>query len=315
MHKYTRLLSGLILFILSSQALPDPWFTGPLLAPSGKTIPLGHFNLETYGFYTQNLGMFNRHWKLIHTSSNYNIQLNPLLSYGLADNVDVQFSLPYVFNHNMGQSGKHIGDVSALIGYQALAQKSILHPDLRITLQEIFPTGRYNDLNPTESGTDGTGIGSYQTALAFNFQHLSMLGNQYYLRKRMSVNFLYANETKIRGLSSFGGGAGTWGHIKPGNLMSFDLAGELSITKNWVLVMEGYYFYRDATSFSGRRGIKPDGTPADIGHGVIEEITLAPAVEYNFSPQYGIIAGCWFSVKGREAPDFISTVIALNAYW
>lgn len=37
-------------------------------------------------------------------------------------------------------------------------------------------------------------------------------------------------------------------------------------------------------------------------------------MEYNFNASVGIIAGVWFTVVGRNSPDFISAVMALNIY-
>ncbi|AHE67004.1 hypothetical protein [Legionella oakridgensis] len=303
-------------FVICDLAYGDPWFTGPLLAPSGKTIPRGHVNLETYGFYTENSGMFDRHWKLIEGPASQNIQINPLFSYGLTDFMDLQFSLPYVINRSQGQTGRHIGDTAASLGLQVLKQnQSWWRPDLRVSLQQVFPTGRYEEFNPINQGTAATGIGSYQTALGFNFQHLNVIGQTHYFRQRLSLTYLYAASVNIRGHNSYGGNMDTKGSIKPGNLSSVDLAGELSITQNWVAVMEAYYFIRGASKFQGNPGFNTQGLPLTIGHATIAELSLAPAIEYNFSANYGIIAGVWFSSRGKDAPDFMSTVVAFNAFW
>ncbi|KTD19333.1 Fe-S protein [Legionella lansingensis] len=306
--------------LAASVALPTetwagPWFTGPLLAPAGHTIPRGHSNLETYGFYTVNNGVFSRHWKLIHTPRSESFIGNPIFSHGLTDRMDVQYSLPYVYNRNQGASSQSIGDTSAILGYQALEQKdSKWRPDLRVAVQGIVPTGKFEGLDPLNNGADATGLGSYQTGVALNFQHLRQLGN-HYLRSRLSLNYLHASKVSIRGLSSFGGTPQTAGKIDPGDLFSVDVAAEFTLTQNWVAVMESYYASRGATSFNGIVGNLASGMPATIGHGDIEEITLAPAIEYNFSSNVGIIAGPWFTVTGRETTNFISYVLALNAYW
>ena len=316
MRKIKSLLVTSIMALMVCNAFSaSPWFTGPLLAPAGKTIPAGHFNIETYGFFTKNIGVYNRHWKLVHTGSSDSTVLNPLLSYGLADRVDVQFSLPYIINHSFEATGKHIGDTSALLGLQLWEQKeSRWSPNIRFTIQEIIPTGRFENLNPNSNGTDGTGIGSYQTVLGLNFQHLLPLG-AHYLRTRLSLGYLHAQPVTVHGLNSFGGNAFTKGSVTPGNMSTVDLAGEFTITQNWVAVMEGYYFNRDRTTFRGYTGVNSKGLPLIIGHNLMAEISLAPAIEYNFSPNFGIIAGVWYSVRGKDAADFKSTVIAFNAYW
>lgn len=306
----------LFVFFFCTVTFADPWFTGPLLAPSGRTVPLGHANFEAYGFSTSNTGTYDRGWKIIDTPAVESTQFNPLLAYGLTDKIDVQWSLPYSINRTEHRTGRHIGDTSVLLGFQAYTQKpGSWVPNLRITLQEIFPTGRYDGLNPIDKGTGATGAGSYQSVIGLNFQDLWHLRDTQYLRTRLAFAYLYANPASIHGYNTFGGARDTMGHIKPGNLTSIDLAGELSVTQNWVLVMEGYYIARGRSTFIGTPGVDHEGKIPRIGHYNIAEISLAPAIEYNFSANYGIIAGYWYSVKGKDAPDFSSIVVAFNAFW
>jgi len=307
---------GVILILSSTLLQASPWFTGPILAPAGKTIPRGHINLETYGFFTENIGNFDRSWRLVRGGGGQTTQINPLFSYGLADGVDMQFSLPYIINRSHDRTGKYLGDSSALLGLQLIEQKeSLWRPNLRFTVQQIIPTGRYDHLNADNEGTDATGSGSYQTAFALNFQHLLELPYAHYLRTRLSITYQYAQYADIQGRNSFGGNTMTSGKIRPGNLSSFDLAGELTITQHIVAVMEGFYLTRQVTKFKGFPGMDRHGLPLTIGRGDVEELSLAPALEYNFTENYGIIAGVWFSTEGKDAPDFKSTVIAFNAFW
>ena len=317
----THGISGCILFSLlltfqNKVHAEDPWFTGPLLAPAGNTIPKGHFNLEPYGYYTQNVGSFNRHGRLVHTRSPQTTQINPVISLGLSDRMDFQLSLPYAINHVHSITQDYVGDVAAVLGYQAFSQGNYRwRPSLRITLQEQFPTGRYDELNPSLESTDGTGMGSYQTSLSFNFQHQLQLWSDHYLCSLLSLNYTLASSLSLGGLSTYGGTPETRGNFNPGDLASIDLAEEFSITQNWAVVMEAYYFTREASRFKGYAGFTPAGMPAPIGAPRSAELSLAPAIEYNFSANYGIIAGVWFAVNGKSSSDFMSTVVAFNAYW
>lgn len=292
----------------------SPWFTGPILAPNGNTIPFGHANVEIYGFATSNVGVFNRHWKLATTPAAESYQVNPIISYGLADKFDAQLNLPYADNKSQHRQNDHIGDIAIALGYQALTQqpKEWL-PNLRITLQQIFPTGRYEFLDPTQNGVDATGTGTYQTALGFNFQDLSEPFTDHYLRTRLSLVYQYANPVTLHGLSTHGGTQTTHGTYNYGNVASADVACEFTLTQHWVPVIEAFYFHRDTSSFTGT--IDLDGVLTTLGHQDVEEFSLAPALEYNFSENYGIIAGAWFVIKGKDAPDFISTIIAFNAFF
>lgn len=309
-------LFGLSLFLNGINAYAGPWWTGPLLAPAGHTIPAGHINLETYQFITQVIGIYNSYGKVTYTPDNKSYVTNPLFSYGLSDKFDLQLSLPYSYNRNNGAHAEGLSDNGATLGYQLLEQKdSRWRPDLRVTLQEIFPTGRYDNLNPAKKGTDGTGFGCYQTALSLNFQQLAHFSGVHYLRTRLSLSYFYAYPTFIEGVSSYGGNIDTHGSINPGNMASIDLAGEFSITQHWVAVMEAFASRRQASHFSGFTGFDAGGMPLTIGNALSKEMTLAPAIEYNFSPNVGIIAGKWFTIRGKQTAKFSSAVIALNAYW
>lgn len=273
-------------------------------------------NFEFYNFYTQNAGFYNGNWKLNRANSGDNIQFNPVISYGLADNVDVQLNIPYIINQNQHHTGRHIGDTVITLGYQLLEQGgSRWLPDLRVTIQESMPSGRFEELNPLNLGTDGTGGGSMQTSFGLNFQHLDYIFVDHALRERLSLSYLYAAPVNVRGSNAYGGVADSHGQIKPGNLVSADLAGELSLNKNWVAVMEGFYFSRNSNRFKGYSGVTKGGLPYMFAQNQVSELSLAPAMEFNFSPNVGLIAGVWFSTLGKYAPDFMSTVVALNMYW
>ncbi|MCC5015323.1 MULTISPECIES: transporter [Legionella] len=305
-----------LLFSHAQVSAAGPWFTGPLLAPAGHTVPNGHTNLEIYGFDTINDGIYSRHWKLIHVPTGQSQVLNPIFTHGITDRMDVQFGLPYVYNRLSGANSTGIGDTSAGMGLQLIEQKDKLwRPDLRLLVQEIIPTGNYKKLDPTSNGVDATGLGSYQTVFSLNFQHLLHLTDVHYFRSRLSLAYVYASPVSIQGLSSYGGTPDTDGNIRPGDLVSLDAAAELTLTQNWVAVMETYIANRQKTRFRGIIGNDAMGKPGTIGHGAVDKITLAPAIEYNFSSNVGIIAGPWFTVAGRETVDFISYVLAFNAYW
>lgn len=304
--------SVLLLFFNCHLAFTAPWYTGPIIAPGGKTIPLGHANFEFYSLYTKNKGQFDAHGKLIHTPATQSIQANPVLTYGLTNRIDAQFSVPYGFDHSFKRSQNHIGDTSALLGFQALEQNEThWWPNLRITLQEIFPTGRLKNLNPTNQQTIQGVPGSYETALGFNFQHLLALGTDHYLRTRFCLNYMYIDSVNVTPPQVH---PITW-RIKPGNQFSIDLAGELSITQNWVAVMEGYYLERGATRLESHTSSGSQKLRAKLAQGQSEEISIAPAIEYNFSANIGLIAGVWLALKGKNSQDYVSTVVALNAYW
>lgn len=309
-------LSLIIFLLITPLSLhAEPWFTGPILAPSGVTMPAGHANVEIYAFYATDHSTYNRHGKLTPTPAEKTQQYQALFSYGFTDYVDMQLTLPYILNWQAGQHGQGVGDFNGLLGFQALRQFEHKYlPDLRILLQETLPSGKYDNLNPEFLGTNVTGKGSYQTTFSMAFQYLSHISELQYLQSRLTLNYTLAAPTRINGFGTYGGNSTTQGRVNPGNNFSIDLSGEFSLNQNWVAVMEAYYFRGNKSSFVGNRGINKLGRLNIIGYPGNDEISLAPAFEYNYSENVGIIAGYWYVIKGKATPNFKSPVIALNLY-
>lgn len=297
---YSKILA---LALFSQAALASPWFTGPLLAPSGKTIPGGHFNFEPYAFYTE------------YPAGYRNVEVTPILTAGINDFLDLQTSLPYDYSWDQGQHGNGIGDYSLGLGIQLLRQgESHWLPDFRLTIQEVFPTGRFENLSPKKLGTDQTGSGAYQTFLGLNFQHLRQFQNEHYLRTRFSFVTAKASDVTVHGVNVFGGGLGTEGRVHGGTSYSVDLAFEYTLTQHWVPVFEVLYGHSSGSNFDGNPGFTPGGTVAAVGGGSSDSASLAPALEYNFTPNLGLIGGLWFSVTGPHAAKFMTGTLAVNYY-
>lgn len=294
-----------------------PWFTGPILAPAGHTLPKGHTNLEVYGLGVLNGGQFNSSGTKVRTPLFKSMVANPILGHGFTDWMDAQITVPYVANSTRGVDYHRLADTSLVLGFQLMEQKdSKFKPNLRFSIQEVIPTGRYERLNPQFLGTDSTGLGSYQTVFGLNFQHLAQVFDTHYLRTRLILSRLEASSVAIHGLSSYGGTVNTDGKIRPGSENDVDLAFEFTLTQNWVAVMEGYISQGQATRFNGMLNIGNLGSPdVNVGSGDYYEQALAPALEYNFNQNIGIIGGVWFPIKGKNTADYTAYVLALNAFW
>jgi hypothetical protein len=318
MQHLIKLSFILLCITLSAQtAFADPWFTGPLLAPAGKTIPRGHTNVEVYGINSFTNGRYDDSGTLVHSPLFKTFVANPIISHGFTDWLDVQLTVPYAFNSTQGKQFNRLADISMALGIQLLEQnKSTKRMDVRVLIQETFPTGRYNHLDPQHLGTDSTGLGSYQTQIGLNFQYLLEVFQTHYLRTRLIISRLYASPVHVAGLNSYGGTTTTQGKVDPGTENGIDLAFEYTLTQNWVAVMEGTLAKGKATRFNGELNIGNLGGPsASIGSGDYRAATLAPALEYNFSSNLGLIGGLWFPVAGKNTSHNMTYMLALNAYW
>lgn len=340
MQKCSGSILATVLALIHSISYADPWLTGPLLALPAQTVPRGHL---TACFITNAItsnAIYNRQWAWSPQKTFLSTLISPQLAYGLTDNLDLQYNALYQINQNAGQAYGHLGDTSLILGFQAFSQqKNKAYPDLRITLQETIPTGLYNQFTASSNGTETTGMGSYQTSLGLNFQYLSQFSEQHYLNTHFSLAYTYAGAVNLKGISTYGGTPQTHGKINPGNAVGLDWASEFTLTKEWVAVMEANFIYQQASTFHGVIGKNaPDShlpiarlrtlvsshrlfpTKHNIGHpiigsGSLDQITLAPAMEYNYSESYGVICGVWFTVAGKNTPEFVTPIIQFNASW
>ncbi len=296
--------------------LEHPWMTGPLLAPSGRTIPKGHLNLEPYLFITDDNGIYNRRAAVTPFPSLTNISPTMIASYGLTNWMDIALTVPYTYKEEESQNSSGIGDSSVVLGFQVLRQEpDSWIPNLRLTVGELFPDGNYRNLSPTRLGTDAIGAGSYQTSLGANFQEVSHLRNGKFLSTRLTFTYTIPSNVTVQGFNSYGGGFGTNGTVDPANVFTADLGLEYTLTQNWVPAIDFVYTTTGNSSFQGTPGVTANGLPATNGGPSQDELSVAPALEYNFSPRIGVIGGAWFSVTGKNADRFTAGVLAVNFYF
>lgn len=304
------------IIIYSSISLADPWFTGPILAPAGHNVARGHTNLEVYGLDVRTNGQYDDDSKIHSIPLFQSILINPLLTHGFTDWLDIQLSIPYTFNNTQKTSYNRITDTALGAGFQLVEQrKSKWLPDLRLFIQETFPTGKFENLTPDFLGTDATGLGSYRTQVTLNIQYLKEIYDSHYLRTRLILSRLYSSPVNVHGFNSFGGNVKTDATVNQGAQDNVDLAFEYTLTQNWVAVMEGYFSEGQSTRFNGILDIVSDGATTGTLANNFYEYGLAPAIEYNFTSNVGVIGGVWFPVIGKNTSRFTTYVLAVNAYW
>lgn len=307
------------LFVYSTDANPElaqelailqPWFTGPLLAAAGHTIPKGHTNWEPYIFATGNLGTYSQ------GNVGKSTEVNPLInmSHGLTEWMDIQVISGLIWNFADKQNDIRLSDTIIYFGFQALNDKrGFFCPDLRITLSEVFPSGHYQYLDPKKKGTDSTGGGSFQTSLFFNFQKLFVFTSKLF-RVRLNLGYTVPSFVKVHSFNTYGGGYGANARVRPGGRFSTILGGELMLNQNWVVAIDLAFNRQSKTTYTGNPGVLPNGQKATLKSPYSTQFSLAPAIEYNFNENVGIIGGVWFTVAGRNSQDFASGVLAINVY-
>jgi len=291
-----------------------PWFTGPLIAPSGDTVPAGHWNIQPYLYYFVFPAKYNSHWKVKSIPNFYSTVLQVQAKVGLLKWLDFQFQPQIVYNRTQGADYCNIDDLPIGINIQILKAKiKSWKPSTKLSFRVNIPLGKYQHLKPSRKGTDAIGVGSWFPGVLLTFSKLFHLSKLHYLETRLSFNYQIGTPVHVKGLNSYGGAPNTHGVVYPGNFFSVDGAIEYSITQNWAFACDLIYAHDNKTRFSGKVG-SIHGQPASNTLPSDENWSLAPAIEYNWSKRVGLIAGSWFSFAGRNSLQFYSAIISVNIY-
>jgi hypothetical protein len=294
-----------------------PWLTGPLLAPSSVTVPPGSFNIEPYVFITAYTGIYDNDWKVIKTPTLWSNSLQIPIQVGVLSWMDFQIAPSVAWNYTEHQAKWTFQDLPVIIDIQLYNNEFMAGnwmPSVKLVLREIFPTGKYNRLDPTKLGTDAGGLGSWITGFGIVFGKLTHLRGVHFLNTRLTIQYNLPSATQLREFNAYGGGFGTRAKYFPSQNFFADLGVELTLAQRWALAVDFVAAYFKKAHFSGFPGLLPDGSLASLNTASKIQYSVAPAIEYNWSANWGMIAGAWFTFAGRNATRFCSGVIALNYY-
>jgi hypothetical protein len=290
----------------------NPWYTGPLLTPGATMMAPGYGNIQPYLFVTDNYARFDedRHSQSL-KSSLVNVNPTVWLQFGVTDSVDINMNVQMNANWQSHESGAGYGDM-ALVGGFLIATQTIHVPSIKLSIKEIFPTGQYQHLNSNGLGLSATGGGSYQTMFTLALSKLMFWDYLHPVNFRLAFNYNVPVPVRVHGFNTYGGGFGANAKVRPGNTFSADTAFEVSLTQRWVLSTDLVYSAQERTKYSGYAGLAADGTPASIGGGYNDNLSIAPAFEYNWNENLGMVGGVWFSVYGRNSSNFVTGIISVT---
>ncbi len=285
-----------------------PWFTGPLLAPSGYTAPQGHYSLEPYVYFNVFTGRYNSHWKAHSTPNFYSTQLQVQTKIGILRGLDFQFYPQFFFNETQGRHYSSIGDMP--IGFNIQLLRSDLEdawPAMKLGLKANIPLGKYQHLKAHRKRTDAIGVGTWYPAVCLVFSKMWNTSGIHFLESRLAFNYQIRTPVHVRGRNTYGGSSHTRGTAYPGNIFSVDGSIQYNFTQRWVFACDLFYLHSNKNRFSGKSDVS-------VTRPSREQLSLAPAIEYNWSDNLGLIGGVWFTVAGRNSAQFTTGVIAINIF-
>lgn len=286
-----------------------PWFTGPLITPSGHTILPGQINLQPYLNLLTDVGDYNSSWRTSRRDNFYTVQLRVIAKAGITNFMEVAVVPQALYRETQGEHACNIGDMTVSVNFQLLrGHRNDPWPSIKLALRCDAPFGKYQHLNPARYRTDAMGSGSWNPGPSILFSKIVHIAKLHYLEIRGSFEYRFSTPVHVKGYNWYGGDRTTRGTVYAGNFTNLTLACQYSLTQRWALACDAVYFHHNRSRFSGR-------TSKQMTRPSSEVVSLAPAIEYNFHRGLGMIGGVWFSVIGRNAAKFMNGMISLNAYF
>ena len=276
------------------EKLDEAWWTGPMLANSARTLPAGHALIESYVYDD------------VQKDSNTYRSLSYLL-YGMTDRMTLGLIPTGGVNQvKDARSANGIGDMTLQAQYSLVsfdAESCI--PDISLAVREALPTGKYDRLNQASAGF---GSGVYTTSIALFTQDYFWLPNGRLLRGRLDLFESFSSDANIKDVSVYGTSKGFLGQARPGDAFSADMSLEYSLSQNWVLALDLVYGHGDSTSVHGSFNGMPDTFTLDAS----DSFGYAPAIEYSWTPNIGVLLGTRIIAAGRNTPASVTPAIAIN---
>jgi hypothetical protein len=289
----------------------EPLYAGTQLAFYPLNAAPGHLSVQPFLFFSRSSGLYNTHW---HESSQKNTNgIGSLIAFetGLTDLIDIALNINQAYRQNGSHHTWVFGDMAIYLGIQPLHDKKhTWTPDLRIILGEVFPTGKYDRLNPQKRGSDIFGQGAYVSTL------ILVLAKTFYTfpKNPYNINFnfyyLHPSGASIHGYSLYGGANNTRGRVSPGAGFITNIAIEYSLNRFWALGADIRYVHQNKSSFRGKK----DNASA-VGLPSSEQFSLAPCLQYSWSEDFSIGVGPWFTVAGRNSVEFFALVGNIFCYF
>jgi hypothetical protein len=287
-----------------------PWYTGPLITGSADNLPKGKINIQEYVFFDWQFGEFNNQRSPQGIATITTINPVILLQGGITTWLDFTLNTQGVFRWQKNNSAQEFGDINLTFGLQLLKENPY-RPSVRFTIGESFPTGKYERLNANKNGIDASGSGAFETVIGLNISKIFWQMPLHPVRVRFSSSYAIANhDVHVEDSHAYGGGFGTSGVIDVGQTLNFNLGVEVSITQQWVFATDIAYTYSQESTFSGKEGLDMSGIQAENGAPSSDQLSVAPAIEYNFSDTGGFIGGIWFPITGRNSGNFFALILS-----
>jgi hypothetical protein len=154
------------------------------------------------------------------------------------------------------------------------------------------------------------GSGAYTAKEGLLFQSLFDTWGHHPMRLRLyGAAFEPIAKVSVHDLSVYGTDQGFHGQATPGFAAEIGLGAGYGLDQRWVLALDLVQNYSNGFRLSGT---DMAGNLVSTHATSSSRFAVAPAVEYNWSDNVGIIVGVEFSAAGRNTSSYIAPQIALS---
>lgn len=282
-------------------------FTGPLVS-SAPPLPKGLLNIEPYLINTQTVARYDlngdRH-DVDGVTDDW--QISVPIQYGATDRLTFAVTLNATYTPDReGQWELATGDTRLSASWLLAQGSGTSQPKLTLTLHQNLTTGQHDRLEQRRI-PGPTGSGADSTTIALDGQAYFLPRSNLRARAGLAWRLPGAN-AGLHGQSGYHTDPGFNGNAELGQAVVATVGAEYSINSRWALASDLVYEHESSTRVRGIAGTGPvDNTLPSSWR-----LSIAPAAEYHWSDNTGMIFGALMSLDGRNSAAIVSPQVAVN---
>jgi hypothetical protein len=265
-----------------------PTTCGPMISDTCLPITTGKFAMQVWWALSFFPGNFTNSWRKVNAPGNYYTFSMPVkFIYGPTKDLETYVIVPFIHNWvrdadvpgpngETSASYSGIGDITAVAKYNLLPEGTY-RPAITAVGGVGFPTGHASNLNPGRLGIDAIGTGSFNFITGVNlFKYVKpvLLHSQVWFNSPINLYKITDDPTR---------------NVRSREYLNVNLAAELPVTKQWVLLFEVYstWTWQNLPTIQGFQ------TPQTV-------IGVLPGIEFLATDKLALAAGVSLDLWGKN---------------
>ncbi len=267
-----------------------PATCGPMISDTCLPIETGKYAMQVWWALSFYPGAFTNNWRQVTAKGNfYTFSMPVKFIYGPTKDLETYIIVPFIHNWVkevnpvlFGPNGETsasysgIGDITAVAKYNLLPETDY-RPAITAVGGVGFPTGHASRLNPGRLGLDAIGTGSFNFITGVNlFKYVKpvLLHSQIWFNS--PINMFKITDEPGR-------------NVRSREYLNVNLAGELPVAKQWVLLFEVYstWTWQNLPTVLGFQ------TPQTV-------IGILPGIEFLATNKLALAAGASLDLAGKN---------------